>query len=310
MINNQILVFGDTMLDKYIFGNVTRISPEAPVPVINVVKEENRIGGAGNVALNIKKLGQPVMLLGQVGFDENGTTLQDLLKHEEITFHPFYTQLPTICKVRLIGNNQQIARLDYEKYADYGTISVKDLLKSTHPKVVVISDYNKGLCKPDALKDIISFSKDNDVRVIVDPKGNNWKKYRGAYLITPNWKEFCELVGKIVPNENQVIEKYAETIRTDNDIANLLITRSEKGMTLVSKDGISHFPTHAQSVYDVTGAGDTVIASIAVFLSEGCNLIEAINRSNLAASIAVSKFGTYAVSWMELEPIIKKNKYD
>lgn len=303
MIQN-IFIIGDVMLDRYIMGSVDRISPEAPVPVVRVLQEKVNLGGAGNVALNAAKLNAVTFLFGSIGKDTNGEILKTLLTKQKITSFLIEEDMPTISKTRIVGNNQQIVRFDYEKIKNLNTSleRLNLLLPDFKQSLFIISDYGKGLCSEALCQSIIKFSKDNNCQVIIDPKGLNWDKYQGAFLITPNLKELSEIWGSSLSNEDDTkISKVGEIIRKRFDLQHLLVTRSEKGMTLISEGEIMHVPTHAQSVYDVTGAGDTVIATLAVSLSRGGTLKYAIRRANYAAGIAVSKFGTYAVTLEDLK---------
>jgi D-beta-D-heptose 7-phosphate kinase/D-beta-D-heptose 1-phosphate adenosyltransferase len=299
----NILVIGDIMLDKYIEGSVSRISPEAPVPVINVTRESYRIGGSGNVANNIVKLGQPVCLTGVMGKDENAAILAREIAAAGIELVTVTGEAPTITKVRIIGNHQQIARIDYE--APVGCTgdmirSVTGISANQTWQICVISDYHKGVCTPEVCHHIIQFANKENRKVIVDPKSNNWEQYAGCWLITPNFKEFAAAINRQIPNHDETIEEYGREIIRKHNIENLLVTRSEKGMSLITADSAMHIPSFTADVYDVSGAGDTVVAAIAASLAEGCTIQESVYRANVAAGIVVSKFGTYAVSKKEL----------
>lgn len=301
----NILVVGDIMLDKYIEGSVTRISPEAPVPVINVSRESYRIGGSGNVANNIVKLGQPVCLTGIMGNDENAAILTREINAAGIQLEAVTGDAPTVTKVRIIGNHQQIARIDYERPEDCtgGMLAVIDRIsKEGNWNICVISDYHKGVCTPGICRHIIHDVGNGNRKVIVDPKSNDWSHYSGAFLVTPNFKEFAAAANmQQLPNEDAVIEKYGRALIEQYKIENLLVTRSEKGMSLVTPGEALHIPSFTADVYDVSGAGDTVVAAIAASLAEGFGIKESVYRANVAAGIVVSKFGTYAVSKKELE---------
>ncbi|MBL7726093.1 MAG: D-glycero-beta-D-manno-heptose-7-phosphate kinase [Dinghuibacter sp.] len=299
----NILVIGDVMLDKYIEGSVSRVSPEAPVPVINVTRESHRIGGSGNVANNIVKLGLPVCLLGMVGNDNNAGILHREIEAAGIRFRAVTTSAPTVTKVRVIGNHQQIARIDYEQPGDFETemvAAVSEAIQELPWTIGVISDYHKGVCTPGVCAAFIQFATAQNRKVIVDPKSNNWAQYAGAWLITPNFKEFCAAVGRSLPNEDAAIEEHGRALIAQYGIQHLLVTRSEKGMSLVTPGSATHIPTFTADVYDVSGAGDTVVAAIAASLAEGYAIEESVYRANVAAGIVVSKFGTYAVSKNEL----------
>lgn len=293
------------MLDRYIIGKVNRISPEAPVPVVHVAKEEFRLGGCGNVANSLIKLGIPTHLFAAVGKDYHGLILQNLISQNGIQSFVFENDAPTICKTRVIGNSQQIVRFDYEDPTSSHEHNklLYQLLDSQQYQYIVISDYKKGVCNTSLCKTIISLCASKSTRVIVDPKGSSWEKYSGAYMVTPNLKELSEIFGKDIPNENQTITEFGNVVRQRYQFENLLVTRSEKGMTLITEEETSHFPTTAKDVFDVSGAGDTVIATFAASLANGLNLKDAVVRANIAAGIAVSHFGTYAVGKEELERV-------
>ncbi len=303
--NISVLVVGDVMLDQYLWGSVDRISPEAPVPIVNIKKTTLAPGGAANVANNIASLEAGVLLIGVSGEDYNGEQLADVLSRNSIKHLLFKVDSPTITKVRVIGNKQQMMRLDYEKPE---TLSgeIKNKIKKSIKEcisdfdVVVISDYNKGVCSDDLCRYIISEAKEHGIPVIVDPKGKEWRKYSGATLVTPNMKELNEFLGETVPNEDISIEQCLPGVFTDAGFKNLLVTRSEKGMTLFDGDRIEHFPTVAKDVYDVSGAGDTVIAALAVGIASNYDLRDAVEFANMAAGIVVGKLGTVPIRKVDL----------
>ena len=266
----RVLVFGDVMLDRYWGGPTSRISPEAPVPVVKIQDTENRAGGAGNVALNIAVLGSGVDLLGITGNDDNASLLEGLLQKSgvECRFqrHPLN---PTITKLRIISRQQQLIRLDFEEAFD--ATDLTSLYQAFEERVaqagvVILSDYGKGaLSNPQKL---IQAAKRQQVPVLIDPKGTEFEKYRGATLITPNLSEFEAVVGRCADDE--ILVAKARTLIQDYDFEAVLVTRSEKGMTLVQKGAEPfHLPTRAREVYDVTGAGDTVISVLAAALAAG-----------------------------------------
>lgn len=293
------------MLDKYYFGKVERISPEAPVPIVNIVTEESRLGGASNVANNITSLGGQATLCGAIGHDLFGKEIERLAHRKGIKTDFIKTEQPTITKARIIGGRQQIVRIDYEQQLELPDNTREDLhnLLVKHLQdtpTLVISDYGKGMISEELCTFLIQTAKTCGTRVIVDPKGQNWKKYAGADLITPNVKELGDIIGHPVKNENEEIEKNALEIIHHYGLAALLVTRSEKGMSLVSDQKILHIPTHSQEVFDVSGAGDTVIATLSLALTSGQEITNAIRIANVAAGIVVQKIGTATLSIEEL----------
>lgn len=297
----HILVVGDLMLDRYWHGSTSRISPEAPVPVIHVQDNEERVGGAGNVALNIAALGGTSTLIGFCGRDEAADTLQRLLGQAGITCHlQHLTDYPTITKLRVMSRHQQLIRLDFEDgfatvNSSHLVIEYQQSLKQSD--VVVLSDYGKG-----TLNDIASFIKlarEHNKPVLIDPKGSDFSRYQQATLITPNLSEFEAVVGRC--DEQQLIER-GSNLLTELQLQGLLITKGEQGMTLLGQNQEPlHLPTHAREVYDVTGAGDTVISVLAASLGAGKSLSEATMLANFGAGIVVGKMGTATVSTEELD---------
>lgn len=303
----RVLVVGDVMLDRYWHGKATRISPEAPVPVVRVGTREDRPGGAGNVALNIAALGAAASLVGIVGEDEAGEELHNRLQGAGVLCDFAHcTSAPTITKLRVISQHQQLLRVDFEQDFDAAAVASLEaralaLLEDT--QVLVLSDYNKGaLQNPQVL---IQAARARQVPVIVDPKGSDFRRYRGATLITPNLSEFETIVGKCHSEE----ELSSRGLRLLQDLAldALLITRGEHGMTLLRADHPElHMPTRAQEVFDVTGAGDTVVAVLAAALAAGSTLDVGTALANLAAGLAVGKLGTAAISGPELRRAMQR----
>ena len=300
--NAQVLVIGDLMLDSFYYGNASRISPEAPVPVVNIERLEDLPGGAANVAMNIASLGASCQISGITGQDSAAETLQQRLNSVGVAcaFHPSTTS-GTIIKQRVISNHQQLLRMDFESpFAADEWMGLKTLVEPllAGTSVMVLSDYNKGtLADPQYW---IKLAKQQQIPVLVDPKGDDFSKYRGADLITPNMTEFEVVVGK-VRSEADLIEKALNLI-DKLDIGAILITRSEHGMSLIRKDKPEfHLPAIAKEVSDVTGAGDTVISTLAATLAAGDDLEKAVTLANVAASIVVSKVGTATVSGPELQ---------
>ena len=301
----RILVVGDVMLDRYWHGSSSRISPEAPVPVVKVSQAEDRPGGAGNVALNMAALGSLVALVGVIGADEAGQLLQQRLAAAAIdTRFQISENKPTITKLRVISRHQQLLRMDFEEKFDADDSSefvgkVRAMLANAN--VLVLSDYAKG-----SLQDcqaLIKLAVTAGVPVLVDPKGSDFSRYRGASVLTPNYVEFEAVVGKC--SSEQDIELKGAALMAELDLKALLITRGEQGMTLLRPDMPElHLPARAREVFDVTGAGDTVIATLAAAIGAGQSLPEATAMANLAAGIVVGKLGTATVSAPELRRAI------
>jgi D-beta-D-heptose 7-phosphate kinase/D-beta-D-heptose 1-phosphate adenosyltransferase len=296
----RIIVIGDVMLDRYWSGQASRISPEAPVPVVKVKTVEERIGGAGNVALNIAKLGGKVILLGVVGDDAESKILKQLLEAEGVVCDFVVEKsLRSICKLRVMAQHQQLIRLDFE---DTPIKFDRDALKTAlirhlpENNVVVFSDYGKG-----TLADVSMYiiaAKQAGVKVLVDPKGVDYQRYAQADLITPNLAELQAVVGTC-ENEEDLIEK-GRALLVQYQIPTLLLTRGEAGMTLIQNDQVQSLPAQAKDVFDVTGAGDTVIAVMALGVSLGMPLCESMYLANLSGGIVVGKLGTSTVSMQEL----------
>jgi D-beta-D-heptose 7-phosphate kinase/D-beta-D-heptose 1-phosphate adenosyltransferase len=301
----RVLVVGDLILDSYWQGGTSRISPEAPVPVVHVQQCENRPGGAGNVAINIAELGANVILDGLIGNDDAGRQLTAVLQHDRVDcrFCPS-DDVSTITKMRVLSRHQQLIRLDFEEFRD--NAPVDDLLERytaalADVDVVVLSDYAKGaLLKVD---EMISRARLAGKPVLVDPKGSDFGRYRGATLLTPNRSEFESIVGEC-RDEAEFAERAAALLQR-LDIDALLITRSEQGMSLLARgESITHFPARAREVFDVTGAGDTVISVLAAALAAGEPLAQAAALANEAAGIAVAKLGAVAVTPAELRAVL------
>ncbi|WP_220718918.1 bifunctional D-glycero-beta-D-manno-heptose-7-phosphate kinase/D-glycero-beta-D-manno-heptose 1-phosphate adenylyltransferase HldE [Agarivorans litoreus] len=297
----KVLVVGDVMLDRYWHGPTGRISPEAPVPVVKVEQIEERPGGAANVALNAVALGAGSTLLGMSGEDEAGIALENKLAAVgvECQFTKF-ADYPTITKLRVLSRHQQLIRLDFEE--NFHEVDSKELTANfaeqvKQHQVVILSDYNKGALNQ--VGDLIALAREAGVPVLVDPKGSAFDKYRGATLLTPNFSEFEAVVGHC-KDEDEIISK-GEALIEQLDLEALLVTRSEHGMTLIRKGQPElHLAALAQEVYDVTGAGDTVISTLASSLAAGSSLDDACALANAAAGIVVGKLGTSTVSTIEL----------
>lgn len=309
------LVVGDIILDKYIIGEVKRISPEAPIPVLNANTEKYVLGGAANVAGNIAGYYVDTYLCGTVGDDVNGKIVVDMLQEKGIKFigEKNLNRVTTL-KSRIVAMNQQLVRVDHEDSTAIEKVIEEKLLSQinsiiTKVQCVVISDYNKGVCTDSFCKRLIIMCIDRNVSVVVDPKSANWNKYMGADLITPNFKEYKEAAGCDLDNTEENILKYSDKLFDKYNLKNLLITRSALGMTLIKKNkDISTIQAVSQEVYDVSGAGDTVIGTIAALLSKGVSLEAAVEVSNYAAGLSISKAGTYMVTADEVvEYMNRKN---
>lgn len=303
----RVLVVGDVMLDRYWFGDVHRISPEAPVPVLKVSHVEERPGGAANVARNIAALGANCILLSVVGADEAGDCLRKLLKEQgrvETLLHRD-EGFATIVKLRAIARHQQLLRIDFETPPSHEVLQAKlaDFKdKLSDCDVVILSDYGKGGLAH--IAEMIRLARAAGKPVLVDPKGDDYARYQGATLLTPNRSEFREVAGGW-SGEAELNAK-AEKLRTELNLDALLVTRSEEGMSLFRTGGVLHEPTQAREVFDVSGAGDTVIAALAVMLASGAKLDEAVRIANRAAGIVVGKLGTAVVSRDEIVQDMKK----
>lgn len=297
----SVLTVGDLMLDQYWFGPTTRISPEAPVPVVNVKGNVARAGGAANVAVNLASLGVDTVLVGVTGSDATSQTLRELLAERgiETDFVESPTR-PTITKLRVLSSNQQVIRLDTEDMFDLTDIQpLTQILERRLPgtKVCVLSDYAKGTLA--AAPEIMSLCRDHDVTVLVDPKGRDFTRYRGASVLTPNFREFEAVVGRVQDDE-QLVDR-GQALCAELDLGALVVTLSERGMVVIRDEQEPLFlPARVREVFDVTGAGDTVIAAIAAVLAAGHSLDEAATLANLAAGLVVRKIGVATVTPSEL----------
>ena len=301
----KVLVLGDVMLDRYWFGATNRISPEAPVPVVKVQDIEERAGGAANVAMNIASLNVPVALHGLIGQDDAGNALDKLLNSHNIQNHCVaLTTHPTITKLRILSRHQQLLRLDFEE--GFHNVESSDLLNKLAQNIqdygaLILSDYGKGTLE--SVQEMIQIARKADVPVLLDPTGTDFERYRGATLLTPNMSEFEAVVGHC-KDDDEIVAKGLKMI-ADFDLTALLVTRSEKGMTLIRPNQAPyHLPTQAKEVYDVTGAGDTVISVLATAIADGRPFEEACYLANAAAGVVVGKLGTSTVSPVELENAI------
>jgi len=301
----RVLVAGDLILDSYTIGKAKRISPEAPVAVVNVIKEENLPGGAGNVLLNLVSLGAEAIILGRTGSDAAGATLRNLLAAEAIDVASIVEQesFPTPVKNRVIADNQQIVRIDNEQTTPLLPHIEKDII-ATLPAlmkeidILAISDYAKGFLTPTLLKALIAQAKEYKIPVIVDPKGVDYSKYQGADIVKPNLGETFAAAGV---EADTSLEDAAQHLLAVTGISTLMVTRSSQGISLFHADGASHhFPVRVKEVKDVTGAGDTVLAMLTVAIASGLSLSEAVQLCNVAAGIAIEKVGCARVTIAQL----------
>lgn len=296
----NILVVGDVMLDRYWFGDVNRISPEAPVPIVKVARKEDRLGGAANVARNCVALGARASLIGLIGADEAGQAVRKLCQAEGVS--PFLCvddHEPTILKLRILGRLQQLLRVDFENPPSQKSLAQLhhhfSQLVASHD-VVVLSDYSKGALSQ--VQSLIQLARAQNIPVLVDPKGDDYMRYHHASSITPNRVEMQQAVGKW--HNEQDLTQRAQQLRIELGLEALLMTRSEQGMTLYTEEGRAHATAQAQEVFDVSGAGDTVLATLAVSRAAGLSWSQAMHWANKAGSIVVGKLGTSTVTAEEL----------
>ena len=303
--NPKILVIGDLMIDHYLWGKCERISPEAPVQIVNIDKESSVLGGAGNVINNLRALGSRVDVLSVVGDDYVANELKALLENIKVQSNMLIIEQnrKTSKKSRLIASQQQVLRYDNESIEDISSASEKEIINKlsaniSNYDVVILSDYGKGVLTTKLTQEIISISNKNKVKVFVDPKGKDFSKYKGAYTLTPNKKEAIE-ASNILINDNESLEKAIKKLKEECELEVSLITLSESGIAIFD-DNLRIKPTVAREVYDVTGAGDTVIASIAFAIANHMKIDDAIQFANLAAGVVVGKIGSATASLDEI----------
>lgn len=304
----RIAVIGDVMLDRYFYGEVKRISPEAPVPVTKINKMNSVLGGAANVAANLAHLDCQVFMGGVTGADDNRKLLERLMDEACIDYSGLVESghRKTITKLRVLGGNQQMLRLDFEETGDLypdEIVRLREWLAGLLDKGldgIIVSDYAKGVCSDDFCQWVISQAHAYDVPVLVDPKGSDWTKYSGCDFITPNLKEMCEAAGCQKDNEDDAVVEMARAAKDRFRIRNVVVTRSERGMTLVNDAQVLHSPATAIEVFDVSGAGDTVAATLLAAAAGKLELSDAVFMANRAAGIVVAKVGTYPVHRDEL----------
>lgn len=302
-----VLVIGDIMLDRYLMGHVNRISPEAPVPVVLLDRSEARAGGAANVAANLSGLGLKAAIIGCIGNDESGRTLKQLIAEAGInTEHIFISNYrPTVAKTRVMSGTQQIVRIDDESVAAFNADESKQLQASVtlalaqKPSMVILSDYAKGMLDDASCKAIISQCKQFGIPVIADPKGRDYSKYLGATALTPNKKETAEACG-VAMHETVALLQAAKQLKENLQLDFLAVTRGEEGISFIDADHTEHIPATAKKVFDVSGAGDTVIATLAAGLVHNLTPHDALQLANIAAGIVVGKVGTVPVGQSEL----------
>jgi rfaE bifunctional protein kinase chain/domain len=305
----SILVIGDLMLDHYIWGNATRLSPEAPVPIVNVKNESTTLGGAGNVVQNLVSLGANVTIAGVIGNDAHGIQLIEIMENEGVKTNTIIkdNSRHTTVKTRVLVGSHQLVRVDRE-VTDAISKDLEDELADKlsaiieSADIIILSDYNKGLFAPSLTQRLIKIANDHQKKVIIDPKGLNYEKYKGAYLIKPNRKELAEAAKTENIGNQTDLQSAARTIFQQTGTTYLVVTLSEEGMAIVTEQNIKLLPVKATEVFDVTGAGDTVIAAIAYFIALGLPVEEACELANYAAAIVIRHVGSATTT---IEEIIK-----
>lgn len=316
--NKKIAVIGDMMLDEYIIGKVDRISPEAPVPVVNVTTESYVLGGAANVINNLHSLNAMVYAFGVIGEDDNGKKLEKEFLKKSINVEGIIEdkERPTTVKKRIIAHNQQLLRLDWENKKNIDICMESRILEIFRQKIqnidaVILSDYNKGFLTENLVKELIKISNENNKIIIIDPKPENVDNYKNATSMTPNTKEALQCIKAKEPDTETEFKENGKKLLKKLNLKNLLITRSEKGMSIFENEStengdINDIPTFAKEVYDVTGAGDTVIAVYTLAASTGASFYEAAKIANAAAGIVVGRIGTSTVTVSELKEFYLK----
>jgi D-beta-D-heptose 7-phosphate kinase / D-beta-D-heptose 1-phosphate adenosyltransferase len=301
--DKSALVIGDLMLDRYLIGEVDRISPEAPVPVVLLKQQNERAGGAANVAANLALLGINTTMAGVIGNDAEGRALLQMLEALHINSDAVMSsdQRPTVTKTRILGGHQQMMRLDMESRSAFTQSETETLLKqidtalAKKPSVVILSDYAKGVLSETLCRQVIELAKSLGIPVLVDPKGRDYSKYRGATALTPNKKETAEACGVAIADHENLL-KQAAKLRDALGLEFLAVTRGEEGISLLEQTGTIHIPAAAKQVFDVSGAGDTVIATLAAGLIHGLSHYQAFELANIAAGIVVGKVGTVPIT--------------
>lgn len=306
--NQKILLIGDIMLDRFVYGGVSRISPEGPIPILSATREDTMLGGAGNVFANLQGMGCDTTLICMIGTDVAATDLLDIIKEHRGNADTIIqsAEKPTMLKTRFLSQNQQLLRVDHEnastvsqdiqdKIYEHAQAHIKDV------KVLILSDYGKGLLTTALIQKLIQLAKDNNASVLVDPKGKDYSIYKGASIVTPNRKELSEATNAHATVTDEDIENAGHVLIKQSGIANVIATRSEDGMSVVpSKGNATHLKTQAQEIYDVSGAGDTVVAAIAAATAAGATLEEAAHLANIGGGLAVAKVGTAVIRNSEM----------
>jgi len=304
----SVAVAGDLMLDCYINGEVKRISPEAPVPIVRMNSERYVLGGAGNAVANLAGLGVKIIAAGRVGNDANSEILLQNSALASADTSAVIKKGTTSVKTRILGGHQQMLRLDREEIVETEEDEAEKVVKTLSNgqiSCLLMSDYGKGFCSPVLCSKLSEYCAKNNIPLLIDPKKTDWSYYSGAFLITPNVKELGEACGFKVPNEDEAVIKSARQLREKYSIKNILVTRSEKGATLVTESDVKHIAATAAEVYDVSGAGDTTIATVAAFLAVGLELSEACELANLASQFVVGKVGTYPIQATDLLEMLR-----
>ena len=312
----NIIIIGDIIFDEYFLGDVKRISPEAPVPVVHIKEKSNTLGGAGNVAFNLVSLGCKVSLFGQRGDDVSGNIISEILKINNVEDCLEIDPLkPTTRKTRVIAHGQQLIRLDEEEVGEISNDNSNILFHKFYERIenvdaVILSDYSKGVLVADLPQKIIQICREKKIPVFVDPKRVNWERYNGATCVTPNISEFEEISNIIIGSNEKLMVEVANIIKAKYSIENLVITRGADGMCLIEKDGSPRFSkATAHEVFDVSGAGDTVIATLTACIASGLSFPESTEIANIAAGIVVGKIGSQPINLEELKAEIHSNKF-
>ncbi len=311
----KILLVGDIMLDQYIKGKVSKISPEGPIPVLNITSEEQVLGGAGNVLANLCALGLNPICIGLIGNDDNGKIICNKMKSLGANTDNIIKsdEKPTIVKTRFVSQNQQLLRVDRENTQTISTAIKEDILRRakkemSEASILILSDYGKGVLSQDLIQSLIHLGNENNIPVLVDPKGNNYTIYNGATIITPNRNELSHATNHMATATDYDIEHAAQKLMEECNINFVFATRSEDGISVIPNQGTpTHLRTKSIEVYDVSGAGDTVVAVTAAALAAGGDLIDAARIANIAGAIVVAKSGTATVTITEIENYIQKN---